>query len=414
MSSTFQKTFTGISLAFGVFCIIYFFVLLSVQRESNVRGGTELLQSSYGYYSRRSSADSFLESMEHGNFGRSAPLLYSGPVKLILVYNASGILELYSTNDEYLSQLPKDLSMVRGEPIIRYNDISEELVSVEMPNYRFAPGDGNSAHATLSAVIQVLGPEDLRPIGIQMLYTLVGFAMFTLLYFIIALIADPKQRERDMGFEYVGGQGSQDAQTAGTDRKNTKNDEIRPPDAPQEEADSVPGETESSAPKEEQGPSPWPIEFFQLRLNNEIERAAEQENDLCFVVFRLGKIFAANADSMYRFEQLLISFFRYEDMIFRLDDQYFGLILPDHDENQGLKQIEAFFIHANQKVPDVDELYAGYSTRSARLLDGQRLMKEAMKAASLASDSRGKIIGFRPDPNKYQKHLMSHAKLKRT
>ena len=156
----------------------------------------------------------------------------------------------------------------------------------------------------------------------------------------------------------------------------------------------------------------WPMQLLILRLSNEIDRSAENETDIAFVVFRLGNEFRKNDTMLHSFEKILLENFRYVDMIYHLDPYYYGIILPDREPKECLKEIIRFLQITRDSFLETKEIYAGYSTRGGRLMGGDRLFKESFKSASMASPNKGRIINFRPDSDKYQAHLLGVASLK--
>jgi uncharacterized membrane protein YuzA (DUF378 family) len=425
MNAAFQKIFISIALIFLLFILIYFFVMLSAVRQSAVTRAENYLQTITDSVSTSASEEAYTTRILGGS-----PSAAEGRLRVLLVYRPDrGIEELWSSSPEYLANLPDDLSRVRGNPNIAYNDIYEEKLELSLEN-----------GLTLIAVIHALNGADVAPILIQLLYFLLGFAAFTLLFMIIRIIVEPGKGE-SQGIEY----GSSEQGAAGIDpldnrafdpggedpsqsRPAAKRSDIESeleeiPVAPEEpvisagyeQAPSRKQSMTSNQRKSEQNDDTrfvaqenriWPSELLKLRLNNEIERSAENESDIGFAVFRLGRRFVAEDGRLEEFEKLLLSFFRYEDLLFNLDGLFYGAILPSHGQEECLKHIEKFLIHCDERFKEPDGLFAGFSTRSGRLMGGERLMKEGVKAASMAGPRKGRIIGFKPDPQKYRAHLM--------
>jgi hypothetical protein len=414
MSTAFQKLFISITVIFLIFLLVYFFFMLSVVRRAAVLDVSNYLERRIQTsVDRANSAQTFTEEML-----LSSPSGIDRRLRVLMLYREdAGIFELWTSSREYIQNLPQNLEQVSGTPNLSYNDIYEELLEF--------PLDGNRK---LAVVFQALAPGDLNPILINILYFLIGFAVFTLLFLIIRLIAQGD--EVDSGIEYHS-VGPSDADTMRPDAAAQTSDHVEAAGSEssrpgKSEADHIEEELEMVEEPPQAGrsfdkrdnSSPgkprflpeenqiWPVDLIKLRLNNEIERSAENESDIAFAVFRLEKVFSKNHELLEKFEQSLLSFFRYEDLVFNLDKLYYGVILPNHGQEECIKQIEKFLVHCDESIPGDETVFAGYSTRSGRLMGGERLMKEGVKAATMSSPKKGRIIGFKPDPQKYRAHLM--------
>ena len=83
------------------------------------------------------------------------------------------------------------------------------------------------------------------------------------------------------------------------------------------------------------------------------------------------------------------------------------VILPGVGLDIAIGKAEKFYQRISEKFPNSfgmeSSLNIGLSSRSGRLLNGDRLMLEASQALKKAkSDSKTSIIAFKSDPDKYR------------
>ena len=104
----------------------------------------------------------------------------------------------------------------------------------------------------------------------------------------------------------------------------------------------------------------------------------------------------------------LLNKFTYQDMLFEYGDNGFAAIIPNMELDKAIREIKDFIKTICPMRPDNCVLSAGLSSRNGRLLNGSRLIAEAARALGKASsESDNKIIGFRPDPEKYRQFIAS-------
>ncbi|MGI9256324.1 MAG: hypothetical protein ACR2PY_05265 [Salinispira sp.] len=149
----------------------------------------------------------------------------------------------------------------------------------------------------------------------------------------------------------------------------------------------------------------WPLELLKLRLNNEIERSTENEADLGFIIFQLGKDFTGEPKLIDGFEKIILEVFRYSDMIYNLAPYYYGVIVPNRRASECLRLIKRFLQITETIFAQKREIYVGYSTRCGRMVNSKRLFKESLMSVSQAGPDKKQIIHFKPDLHKYQRLL---------
>lgn len=323
-------------------------------------------------------------------------------LKMAAIYSPEkGLYGLWSASSSYVEKIPGDPSSLRGTPLFTYNGIYEELLETPIP--------GTSGEKA-AVIYQVLSPSDLRPIGENLLYMISGYGLFIIIFLIISITVHRNREEQTYEYSGAGIQeespdpgpsetssqnmgNSEGAETGETEQQHQQPARKHPPRR-KKERDFSAGENEI-----------WPSDLMKLRLNNEIERSAENESDIGFAVFRLGREFTKDSTALSTFERELLKSFRYEDLIFHIQTGYYGIILPNQNQDECVKQIERFQRICDNGSINTEHVFIGLTTRSGRLMSGDRLMKEGIRAASMANTGNGGFIQFKADPRKYRAHL---------
>jgi GGDEF domain-containing protein len=155
-----------------------------------------------------------------------------------------------------------------------------------------------------------------------------------------------------------------------------------------------------------------PESHLEKRLSLELERAASNDQDLsiCFIEYPS----LARGSQTYRdVAAALLEFFGFEDLIFEYGKSGFCVIFPNVDLTEAIGLVESFQRRGRDSEdgseaapPRAAGVPAfGLSSRNGRLVEGGRLMREARQALAKARDLPGRIMGFRPDPQRYRRYL---------
>ena len=146
-------------------------------------------------------------------------------------------------------------------------------------------------------------------------------------------------------------------------------------------------------------------EYTQDRLDSEIHRCASTEKDLTLILMEFSAI---TNDLMYmQAAEEAVNFYASRDMLFEFGDQGIAVILPGIGFDAAIAKAEKFYRRIMEKFPgsfgSEASISIGLSSRSGRLLNGDRLMLEANEALKKARrDSGTSIIAFKSDPDKYR------------
>ncbi|AHC15007.1 hypothetical protein [Salinispira pacifica] len=395
MSSRLHKIFTSITILFFITILTFFIIMLSAIRLNNIQSVEEQMK-----------RDIDVVAADGGSRERILQRLMSpqgtSKLKLAAIYSPDrGLYGLWSVSPSYVEELPGDPASLRGTPLFTYNGIYEELVELPIPGY-----SGEKA----AVIYQVLSARDLRPIVENLLYMISGYALFIVIFLFISISIDRNGKEQS--FEYSGATVQEGAPEPETPEPGERNAGKSGAAEYSERArsDQQSGNARSHRQKNDKDFSAgeneiWPSDLMKLRLNNEIERSAENESDIGFAVFRLHKKLVSDTQALSLFEKELLKSFRYEDLIFHIQNGYYGIILPNQNQDECVKQIERFQRVCDSESINTENVFIGLSTRSGRLMSGDRLMKEGIRAASMANPGNGGFIQFKADPRKYRAHL---------
>lgn len=145
--------------------------------------------------------------------------------------------------------------------------------------------------------------------------------------------------------------------------------------------------------------------YLNTRLDNELNRATASEIDLSVFVFKLQDI-ERGSDLCHKVCDYLSAEFQFRDMLFEYKEDC--LVAVKIGSN-----IDASFTFANKLLLDIDNLlkgigkcYIGISSRSIRMISGERILLEATEALKHAvAEEDSPVIAFRADIEKYREYL---------
>lgn len=145
---------------------------------------------------------------------------------------------------------------------------------------------------------------------------------------------------------------------------------------------------------------------FDQMVSDELKKSAAFDQDLVLTLIGSPEKFIF--DNATEFDEILNKHFPFHDLIFRYNDNTFGIMLPNTDLEQGIHQIELFdqkFVGSGTKSLKFPIMF-GLSSRNGRLISGNIILKEAKAALKKAMyDNDFPIVGFRPNPARYREYL---------
>lgn len=146
--------------------------------------------------------------------------------------------------------------------------------------------------------------------------------------------------------------------------------------------------------------------YLLTRLDNELNRATASELDLALFIFKFNGI-SRQSEEMKKICDYLISEFQFKDLIFEYKQDSVCALKISMDIDSAIPFAEKIVEHIKTLTNNPDtEVLAGITTRSIRMVTGERLLKEADEAViHAAGEPKCKVVGFRADAIKYRKFL---------
>lgn len=141
------------------------------------------------------------------------------------------------------------------------------------------------------------------------------------------------------------------------------------------------------------------------RLSLELERTAENNLDLSLLVVRVTDVEGAPVASRL-LGTLILEQFPFEDLAFEYSPAGACIILTGIDLDTALRKAERLQALLRRHELGRYRVRAGASSRNGRLVESERLIREATEALSRA-DSQSFAVGFRPDPDRYRSYIAS-------
>jgi len=140
------------------------------------------------------------------------------------------------------------------------------------------------------------------------------------------------------------------------------------------------------------------------KISDELKKSASFDQDIVLVLTAsTGNQINQNT---IEFEKILKSQFPFHDLIFKLDNNTFGILIPNTDLESGIKLVENFDQTFVSKGALKFPIMFGLSSRNGRLISGNIIINEARAALKKAMRNRNyPIIGFRPNPARYREYL---------
>jgi len=142
------------------------------------------------------------------------------------------------------------------------------------------------------------------------------------------------------------------------------------------------------------------------KITDELKKSASFDHDIVLTLIGAPDNFIKNNE--LDFLDVLKKHFIFQDLIFRFDQNIFGVLIPNADLEEGIQQIEKFdqtFVNSESNSLKFPIMF-GLSSRNGRLISGNIILKEAKAALNKAmSDKNFPIIGFRPNPALYREYL---------
>ncbi|MCF0126476.1 MAG: hypothetical protein HUJ68_12130, partial [Clostridia bacterium] len=144
--------------------------------------------------------------------------------------------------------------------------------------------------------------------------------------------------------------------------------------------------------------------YLLTRLDSEINRAIASEIDLSLFIIQLPSLPRTSELVKHVCNYLSIQF-QFKDLLFELNDDCLVAMKISMDIDEALNLSDKIYADIKNIIQN-NECFIGISSRSIRMVSGERLLHEAQEALLHAKDDKDSpIIAFRVDAEKYRQFL---------
>lgn len=148
--------------------------------------------------------------------------------------------------------------------------------------------------------------------------------------------------------------------------------------------------------------------YLETRLDSELARAASSEQDLAFFLIAIEKFDFKNP-IIPQLTSILLDKFKFRDLIFEYGTNGFAAIVQGMNLDRAMALSQDLYTEISALMVNYqmnNRFGIGITTRSLRLITGNRLIDEAQQAIDKAFDEEGlPIVAFRVNPEKYRQYL---------
>jgi len=146
------------------------------------------------------------------------------------------------------------------------------------------------------------------------------------------------------------------------------------------------------------------------RLASEIHRCAASEQDLAVLLMECAEGVNCDGDLYKSIATEAVGLFNVRDLSFEYGNNGITVIIPNISLEEGISKAEEFHSKLLKTYPDSfhnkNDFLIGISSRSGRLIDADRLLREVSRALEKAKAEPGSpIIAFKSDPDKYRDYI---------
>ena len=144
------------------------------------------------------------------------------------------------------------------------------------------------------------------------------------------------------------------------------------------------------------------------RLDSELLRAAGSEQDISLFTIRIPG-FSWKMEGGDKIAELITDRVKFNDLVFEYGDDGCTAIFQELNTESALKKAEQLNGEIQALLTSYGHefnSYIGISTRSLRLISGQRIANESEQALLHAmEDKESSIVAFKVNPEKYRNYL---------
>jgi GGDEF domain-containing protein len=148
--------------------------------------------------------------------------------------------------------------------------------------------------------------------------------------------------------------------------------------------------------------------YLETRLDSELGRAASAEQDLAFFLIAIENFNFQN-QIIPHLTSILLEKFKFRDLVFEYGTNGFAAIVQGMNLDRAMALTQELYTDISGLLVNYqmnNKFGIGITTRSLRLITGNRLIDEAQQALNKAFDEEGlPIVAFRVNPEKYRQCL---------
>lgn len=150
--------------------------------------------------------------------------------------------------------------------------------------------------------------------------------------------------------------------------------------------------------------------YLLTRLDNELNRAIASEIDMSVFIFQLENL-NRQSEIFTKICDYLCVQFQFNDLVFEYKEDCIVAIMLNMDLDTSLNFADNLLIKINDELEQTNsKCFIGISTRSIRMISGERILNEAEQALLHAKEDKdSQIIAFRVNTEKYLKYLESNS-----
>jgi hypothetical protein len=146
------------------------------------------------------------------------------------------------------------------------------------------------------------------------------------------------------------------------------------------------------------------------RLASELHRCAASEQDLTVLILKCADGVNCDGKLYKKLAGEAVDFFNLRDLSFENGDRGITVIIPHSDLDNGIIKAEEFHSRILKNCFEAfhakSDFLIGLSSRSGRLIEADRLLREASKALEKAQFDEGSpVVAFKSDPEKYREYI---------
>lgn len=153
-------------------------------------------------------------------------------------------------------------------------------------------------------------------------------------------------------------------------------------------------------------------QYMLTRLDSELVRCASTDRDMSLLTIKIASIDWAS-ECGKRICKIILDKAKFNDLVFNYKEDGVAAIFQNQNTDQALVSAEELYNEMSGALKEFgieSQISIGISTRSLRLISGQRLANESEEALKHAmEDPDSPIIAFRVNPERYRDYLASES-----